>query len=81
VPAPAVLYLLAQAHSPTLPDETPAELVTPTGAALLAALATFQRPTLRLQRVGYGLGTRNLERPNALRAWLGEIMSHPGVPG
>lgn len=81
VPAPAVLYLLAQAHAPTLPDETPAELVTPTGAALLAALATFQRPTLRLQRVGYGLGTRNLERPNALRAWLGEIMSHPGVPG
>jgi uncharacterized protein (TIGR00299 family) protein len=73
VPAPAVLYLLAQAHAPILPDETPAELVTPTGAALLAALATFQRPTLRLQRVGYGLGTRVLERPNALRAWMGEI--------
>jgi len=73
VPAPAVLYLLAQAHTPILPDETPAELVTPTGAALLAALATFQRPTLRLQRVGYGLGTRVLERPNALRAWLGEV--------
>ncbi len=73
VPAPAVLYLLAQAGAPTLPDETPAELVTPTGAALLAALATFQRPALRLQRVGYGLGTRVLERPNALRAWLGTV--------
>jgi uncharacterized protein (TIGR00299 family) protein len=73
VPAPAVLYLLAQASAPILPDETPAELVTPTGAALLAALATFQRPMLRLQRIGYGLGTRDLERPNALRAWLGDI--------
>jgi uncharacterized protein (TIGR00299 family) protein len=73
VPAPAVLYLLAQVHAPILPDETPSELVTPTGAALLAAFATFQRPTMRLQRVGYGLGTRVLERPNALRAWLGEV--------
>lgn len=72
LPAPAVLALLAAAHAPTLPDDTAAELVTPTGAALLAALATFQRPPMRLLRVGYGLGMRDLERPNALRAWLGE---------
>lgn len=78
VPAPAVLYLLAQVSAPTLADETPAELVTPTGAALLAGLASFQRPALRLQRVGYGLGTRSLaDRPNALRAWLGTLENPP----
>jgi uncharacterized protein (TIGR00299 family) protein len=71
VPAPAVLNLLAAAGAPTMPDETPFELVTPTGAALLAALATFRRPAMRLERVGYGLGGRDLERPNALRVWLG----------
>ncbi len=43
VPAPATLNLLAAAGAPTLADETPFELVTPTGAALLAALATFRR--------------------------------------
>jgi uncharacterized protein (TIGR00299 family) protein len=73
IPAPAVLGLLAGAHAPTLPDDTPAELVTPTGAALLAALATFERPAMRIESVGYGLGARDLERPNALRVWLGAL--------
>ncbi len=72
LPAPATLALLAAVGAPTLPDDTPAELVTPTGAALLAGLATFRRPPIRITRVGYGLGTRDLERPNALRVWLGE---------
>jgi uncharacterized protein (TIGR00299 family) protein len=71
LPAPAVLALLAGAHAPTIPDETPFELVTPTGAALLAGLAEFRRPTLRIERIGYGLGARDLERPNVLRVWLG----------
>ncbi|HWQ12247.1 MAG TPA: nickel pincer cofactor biosynthesis protein LarC [Roseiflexaceae bacterium] len=71
VPAPATLELLAAAGAPTVPDEARAELVTPTGAALLAALAQFRRPAMRLERVGCGLGTRELERPNALRVWLG----------
>jgi pyridinium-3,5-bisthiocarboxylic acid mononucleotide nickel chelatase len=73
LPAPATLALLAAAGAPTLPDDTPAELVTPTGAALLASLAEFRRPPMRLLRVGYGLGARDLERPNALRVWVGTI--------
>jgi pyridinium-3,5-bisthiocarboxylic acid mononucleotide nickel chelatase len=73
IPAPAVLALLAAAGAPTLPDTTPFELVTPTGAALLAALATWSRPPMRIERVGYGLGARDLERPNALRVWLGHL--------
>lgn len=78
LPAPAVLALLATAGAPTIPDDTELELVTPTGAALLAGLATFQRPAMRLERVGYGLGMRDPARPNALRAWLGETTApHP----
>jgi uncharacterized protein (DUF111 family) len=73
-----VLALLATAGAPTIPDDTELELVTPTGAALLAGLATFQRPAMRLERVGYGLGMRDPARPNALRAWLGETTApHP----
>jgi len=71
LPAPAVLALLAGAHAPTISDDTPFELVTPTGAALLAGLAEFRRPPMRITRVGYGLGARDLERPNVLRVWLG----------
>jgi uncharacterized protein (TIGR00299 family) protein len=72
LPAPAVLALLAGVGAPTLPDDTPFELVTPTGAALLAGLAAFRRPPMRVNRVGYGLGMRDLERPNVLRVWVGE---------
>jgi len=71
VPAPATLALLAAAGAPVTADTTPFELVTPTGAALLATLARFERPAARLSRVGYGLGARELERPNALRVWIG----------
>lgn len=72
LPAPATLALLASVGAPTIPDDLPFELVTPTGAALLAALAEFRRPPMRVARVGYGLGKRDTPRPNALRVWLGE---------
>ncbi len=79
LPAPAVLALLAGAGAPTLFDDTPFELVTPTGAALLAGLASFRRPPMRINRVGYGLGMRDLERPNVLRVWIGDtsVVSSP----
>jgi uncharacterized protein (TIGR00299 family) protein len=73
LPAPAVLALLAAANAPTLPDDSRFELVTPTGAALLAGLAEFARPPMRVSRIGYGLGARDLERPNVLRVWIGEL--------
>lgn len=72
VPAPATMAILASAGAPVAPDETPFELTTPTGAAILAALATFRRPPMRLRAVGYGFGARQTERPNALRVWLGD---------
>ena len=48
-------------------------MVTPTGAAILTTLATFRQPSLTLDRVGYGLGSRESRHyPNALALWLGE---------
>jgi uncharacterized protein (TIGR00299 family) protein len=70
-PAPATLALLAEIGVPTVPGPTHAELVTPTGAALLSEFATFERPAMSIEAVGYGFGTKTFDWPNALRVWLG----------
>ena len=72
IPAPATLAVLAAAGAPLREAPTDRELVTPTGAAIVAALADFRQPTIRLSAVGYGFGRRELPWPNALRLWLGE---------
>ena len=81
VPAPATAALLADAGAPTRPRDVEAELVTPTGAALLTTLARFERPALRVERVGYGFGQRELPWPNALRLWVGELDASRPAPG
>ena len=81
-PAPATLELIAAAGAPVAAD-SPAhagagELTTPTGAALIIALAEFRRPAFSVQRVGVGLGTKDPPGfANALRVWLGETAEHP----
>ena len=80
VPAPATLALLAQVGAPTVPGPVQAELVTPTGAALLAEFATFERPAMTIQAVGYGFGTKEFDFPNALRVWLGEPIGQAHRP-
>jgi uncharacterized protein (TIGR00299 family) protein len=75
LPAPATLELLASVEAPVRHVDIQTELVTPTGAALLAANASFEHPPMRVQRVGIGIGTRELPWPNALRLWLGEAVS------
>jgi uncharacterized protein (TIGR00299 family) protein len=77
VPAPATLELIAEAKAPAarptpLIAETPAELLTPTGAAILTTLATFTRPSFSPDSIGYGFGQKVLPWPNALRVWIGE---------
>ena len=74
VPAPATLELLARAKAPLRAARAEeGELVTPTGAAIIAELARFQRPEMTLNCIGYGAGSRDLpDRPNILRLWLGE---------
>jgi pyridinium-3,5-bisthiocarboxylic acid mononucleotide nickel chelatase len=78
VPAPATARLLATASVPVAPgprqqDEPPGELLTPTGAAILAEIAAFRRPAFAPVAVGYGFGSRELPWPNALRVWIGEL--------
>jgi len=75
VPAPATLELIARARAPVSGAGGQGELVTPTGAAIVTTLARFERPAMRVTKVGYGAGSRDFEgRPNVLRLWLGEIL-------
>lgn len=81
LPAPATLELLAAVGAPTVAAPGPGELVTPTGAALLAELAQFRQPALRLHRIGYGAGSKVFDWPNVARLWLGdEIDEEPARP-
>ena len=72
VPAPATLALLAAVGAPTVPHPARTEIVTPTGAALLAQTAIFELPAMRVQAVGYGFGMKKLPWANAVRVWIGE---------
>lgn len=80
LPAPATLEILTRVHAPLIPVSSPFEMVTPTGAALLAALATFEQPSIRLERIGTGAGQRELPWPNILRVWIGSTLPHEDLP-
>ena len=72
VPAPATAALLAGV--PTYGGQVQGELCTPTGAALLAHFAQSfgPMPVLSVEKVGYGVGTRQFEQANCVRAFWGE---------
>jgi uncharacterized protein (TIGR00299 family) protein len=72
--APATAQLIAKAKAPvTAPGDVRGEMVTPTGAALITTLAEFRRPTMRLERIGYGAGTKDTpDNPNVVALWIGE---------
>jgi uncharacterized protein (TIGR00299 family) protein len=75
VPAPATLAILGVRGIGMTQCDEPHELVTPTGAALLAEFVESFGPMQNLvaEKIGFGLGTReNQTRPNVLRAVLGE---------
>jgi pyridinium-3,5-bisthiocarboxylic acid mononucleotide nickel chelatase len=80
VPAPATADLLR--GLPTYSAHVEKELVTPTGAALIRAIApTFgSQPAMRVEHIGYGAGSRNpKDFPNVLRLSVGEDDSSAGV--
>jgi uncharacterized protein (TIGR00299 family) protein len=79
VPAPATLAILGERGIGITQCEEPHELVTPTGAALLAEFVEKfgAMENLVAERIGFGLGTRdNQTRPNLLRAVLGTLDPH-----
>ncbi len=73
LPSPATIALLKEI--PVYGKEIESELVTPTGAALLAELVDGfgPAPSMILENVGYGAGSRDLPIPNLLRVLIGEI--------
>jgi hypothetical protein len=84
IPAPATLAILGARGIALSQCDEPNELVTPTGAALLAELSEGFGPMQGLvaEKIGYGLGSRdNRTRPNVLRAVLGEARPESQAPG
>ena len=79
VPAPATLEILRRVSAPWKPCPAEGELVTPTGAAILATLARFETPAIAIDRVGYGFGRKSLPWPNCLRLCLGEARGLVGT--
>jgi len=81
VPAPATANLLQ--GKPTYSNGVQRELVTPTGAAIVATLCDSfgPQPPMSVSAIGYGAGTADLEgQPNVLRLMIGES-AEKAVPG
>jgi len=72
VPVPAVINIAEAYKIPIQVTETEGELVTPTGAAIAAAIRTSGKlpDTFTIERAGMGAGKRNYDRPSMLRAML-----------
>ncbi len=70
VPAPATAYILKDV--PIYQGNIQSELCTPTGGALLKHFVTqfIPMPVLKVQSIGYGLGTKDFPQANVLRALL-----------
>jgi hypothetical protein len=72
VPAPATAELLK--GIPVYQSDVKGEIVTPTGAAIVKTLANEFGgiPDMKINSIGYGAGTKDLEIPNVLRTYVGE---------
>lgn len=72
VPAPATALLLR--GMPVFAGDIPGEMTTPTGAALVRAIADSygEMPEMLIGETGYGMGTRDFPTANCVRAILGE---------
>ena len=78
VPAPATVEILK--GIPVKSGAVPFETTTPTGAAILAATVDTFTEDLYFtpQKIGYGIGHRDTDIPNVLRAYLGELQTQTG---
>ncbi len=68
---------LATAHLlkgfPVYANEIKGELTTPTGAAIISSLASYKKlPRMKIEKIGYGIGSRDIGQSNALRVLIGD---------
>ena len=80
VPAPATAQILSAYHIPFTITDNEGEMITPTGAAIVAALCdSFETVVhFRVQAIGYGAGSRKFRQAKILRAMLGESQADSG---
>ena len=74
VPVPATSEIFANSNVKFRQIDIDTELVTPTGAAIIAELATefTTLPTMTIDKIGWGAGFKDLEIPNVLKVYCGE---------
>jgi len=72
VPAPATVFILKDV--PIYGGDIRGELCTPTGAAIIKYFArSFDSiPVMKMSKIGYGMGKKDFERANCVRAFIGE---------
>ena len=83
-PAPAVTALLARRNAPAFGIDTRKEIATPTGVALMTALAESfgPLPAMEVGCVGYGAGTADVPgRPNVVQVVIGETTAPSAMAG
>ncbi len=75
VPVPATTEIFANSNVKFRQIDIDTELVTPTGAAIIAELAQdfTYLPAMTTQKIGWGAGTKDLKIPNILKVYLGEM--------
>ena len=80
VPVPATSMIYKNEHIRFKQIEVPTELVTPTGAAIISTFAESYglMPEMNLNKIGIGVGSRNIGGPNTLRVFLGEDVTAEG---
>lgn len=75
VPVPATTEIFANSNVKFRQIDIDTELVTPTGAAIIAELSSefTTLPTMKIKKVGWGSGAKDLKIPNVLKVYYGEM--------
>ncbi|MCA6071248.1 MAG: nickel pincer cofactor biosynthesis protein LarC [Endomicrobium sp.] len=78
-PTPATAFILK--NVPIYCSNIQDELCTPTGAAIIKYFATHfkQMPLMRIQKIGYGMGSKDFDAANCVRAFLGETKNNAAM--
>lgn len=79
VPAPATMEIIKEHAIPCYGIPVEGETVTPTGAALLAAVCSSFSPLpfMTIEKIGYGAGQKDFPHPNILRVYSGKAATIP----